>query len=302
MRSSRAFGFLAIALLSAAQSARAQQKPAFAVASVRENKSSSKESSNIPLDRTEAYSPTGGTFSAENQPLIAYILFAYKVGVSETTTPGGFMRQLPKWAVDDRFDIDARSDSRNPTKDEMRLMLQSLLEDRFKMAVHRESRRGPVFALSLVKPGKMGPQLKPHDPDSACPSTSQASSRSVPASQVVGIWPLVCGDGEELRISARAVRDGGRDMSMDAIASWLTGAGDYADRPIIDATGLKGTYDFVVEFAPNYAEGAKPEDPNVNSGPELPEALEAQLGLRLKKQEGTATFFMIDHMEYPSAN
>jgi uncharacterized protein (TIGR03435 family) len=91
-------------------------------------------------------------------------------------------------------------------------------------------------------------------------------------------------------------------MSMDAIASWLTGAGDYADRPVIDTTGLKGRYDFVVEFAPSYP-GAKPDDASTEiSALTFPEALADQLGLRLKKEEGPATFFTVDHVEYPSAN
>ena len=255
------------------------------------------------MDRSESYSPTGGIFSATNQPLIAYVLFAYKVNVSETTTPGSFMREFPEWAARDRFDISARSDAPNPTKDDMRLMMQSLLEDRFKLVVHRESRRVPVYALTLAKPGRTGPLLRSHSPASACPSTSSTQFRSIPAAASLGIWPVECGDGEEVRVSARAVRDGGRDMSMDAIASWLTGAGDYADRPVIDETGLKGRYDFVVEFAPNYPSDAKPDDvAAANSELTLPEALEDQLGLRLKKQEGSATFFTVDRVEYPSAN
>jgi uncharacterized protein (TIGR03435 family) len=72
------------------------------------------------------------------------------------------------------------------------------------------------------------------------------------ASQALGIWPHDCGDGKEVRLAQRAIRDGGRGMTMAAIASWLTGAGDWSDRPIVDATGLRGTYDFVVEYGPNY--------------------------------------------------
>jgi uncharacterized protein (TIGR03435 family) len=213
------------------------------------------------------------------------------------------MRQFPEWAVRDRFDINARTNSPNPTKDDLRLMVQSLLQDRFKLAVHRETRRVPVLALTLAKAGKTGPQLRAHGVASACPSTSSAQFRSMQAAAVLGIWPVECGDGEEVRVSAHAVRDGGRDMSMDAIASWLTGAGDYADRPVINTTGLKGSYDFVVEFAPNYPGSAKPDDASTEtSEPAFPDALVDQLGLRLKKQDGTASFFTIDHVEYPSAN
>src|SRR3984893_5076694 len=130
----------------------ADHKLQFEVASVRENKSDSKAASNFPLDRGNVYYPTGGVFSATNQSLVAYLIFAYKVNVSELR--GGLMRRLPKWAIADKFDIIARAESQRPTKDEMRLMLQSLLEDRFKLKVHREKQQMPVFGLYLVKPGK----------------------------------------------------------------------------------------------------------------------------------------------------
>ena len=138
----------------------------FEVASVRENKSDSKAASNFPLDRGDVYYPTGGVFSATNQSFVAYLIFAYKVNVSEFR--GGLMRRLPKWAITDKFDIIARAESQKPTKDEMRLMLQSLLEDRFKLKVRREKQQMPVFGLYLMKPGKTGPQLKPHEPISSC--------------------------------------------------------------------------------------------------------------------------------------
>ena len=67
----------------------------------------------------------------------------------------------------DRFDIEARSTA-NPTKDQMRLMMQSLLVDRFKMKAHIEQKTRPVFELLLAKRGRTGPQLRPHPKDEAC--------------------------------------------------------------------------------------------------------------------------------------
>jgi uncharacterized protein (TIGR03435 family) len=151
---------------SSAQSVKIPQKLAFDIASVKENKSNSEPTSNVPLDRSDTYSLNGGRLSATGQPLIAYLIFAYKVNVNETY--GGLMRRLPAWAVTDKFDIQARTENQNPTKDQMRLMMQSLLEDRFKLAVHRENRQVPIFALTLIKPGKTGPQLKRHEATSSC--------------------------------------------------------------------------------------------------------------------------------------
>src|ERR1700761_4736041 len=154
-------------------------KPEFEVASVKENKSDSKPTSNVLLDRSDIYSATGGEFSATNQPLIAYLIFAYKVTVSETS--GGLMARLPRWAISDRFDITARAASHNPSKEEMRLMMQSLLEDRFKLAVHREILQAPVFEMSLVKLGKTGPQLRRHSPASTCSTALPEQPASAPA-------------------------------------------------------------------------------------------------------------------------
>ncbi len=74
--------------------------------------------------------------------------------------------QLPK-SADDNYAIDAKAEG-NPTKDQMRLMMQSLLADRFKLRVHFESRQVPVLGLVLVKPGQLGPNLLPHSEGPGC--------------------------------------------------------------------------------------------------------------------------------------
>jgi uncharacterized protein (TIGR03435 family) len=275
-------------------------KPSFEVASVKESKSHDTPSSNVALDRSEGSISTGGAFRATNQPFIAFVIFAYKMKVSESLS--GLMHNLPKWAVDDRFDIIARAESIDPSKDDLRLMLQSLLEERFQLRVHREIRRLPVYGLHPVKAGSIGPALKPHDQSSSCTTPLPRPNLESDASSLVGFWPPSCGDGQEVRLAGHRVREGGRDMTMSAIADWLTGSGDF-DRPIVDRTALPGTFDFALEFAPgefDYAdEGPPPKD---NAGPTLLEALHDQLGLRLKKERGSASLFFIDHLEYPSAN
>jgi uncharacterized protein (TIGR03435 family) len=275
-------------------------KPEFDVASVKQNKSNNESTSNFPLDRSDTYSPNGGSFSATGQPLIAYLIFAYKVGVSETY--GGLMRRLPAWAVTDKFDIQAKAGNQNPTKDEMRLMMQSLLEDRFKLVVHRETRQVPVFALTLVKPGKTGPQLKQHDPTSSCSTTPSKQSPAAPVASLVGLWPTQCRDGMEIWApdAPRRQRSGGRDMSMDAIASWLTGT-DEIDLQIVNHSDLTGTFDFIIEFEPEHPESVSAGNAPVE-GPSFLDAMKDQLGLQLKKQMGSASFFIVDHVEYPSAN
>jgi uncharacterized protein (TIGR03435 family) len=299
--------FVAIAPHSKGQSLALRQSPItrdrklqFEVASVRENMSDGKPTSNVPLDRGNVYYPTGGAFSATNQSFIAYLIFAYKINISEFR--GGLMRSLPKWAVTDKFDINARAESQNPTKDEMRLMVQSLLEERFQLKVHREKRVVPIFGLYLVKLGKTGPQLKPHDPSSSCSVAPPIPKAGTTVETMIGLWPPDCGDGTEVRISKSRLREGGRDMTVSAIADWLTGSGDL-DRAIFDQTGLNRTFDFVLEFDPASSgrEGVS-SAPFEDSGPTFLDAIKEQLGFELKKQAGVANFFVVDHVEYPSAN
>jgi uncharacterized protein (TIGR03435 family) len=288
-----AIASLAIAGTTAAQQARLK----FDVASVKQNKSDSnaKATSNVPLTQGKAYSPNGGVFSAANQSLFIYILFAYKVSLTEAWDQ---FKQLPQWARTETFDIHAKTDIPNPTKDQMRQMMQSLLEDRFKLSVHRETRQVPIFALSLAKPGKLGPQLKPHPTDSPCATDSpnQPSPISAPLANLLGTWPNQCGDGDEIGF-ARRMRAGARDVTIAQIASWLSAEGD-TDLPIVDKTNLTGTFDLILEFAPEHG----PATATDTSIPTFREALQDQLGLKLERQKGDAIFFLIDHIEQPSEN
>jgi uncharacterized protein (TIGR03435 family) len=177
-------------------------------------------------------------------------------------------------------------------------MMQSLLEDRFKLTTHRETRPVSIFALTLAKPGTLGPQLKPHPTNSPCPidAANQTSITSAPLATLLGTWPDQCGDGDEIT-SPRRTRAGARDVTMSQIAAWLSAEGD-TDLPIVDKTGLTGTFDLVIEFAPEHGPAITTDNPI----PTFQQALKDQLGLKLEKKKCDATFFVIDHVEQPSEN
>jgi uncharacterized protein (TIGR03435 family) len=189
-------------------------KMAFDVASVRPNKSNDQANSNFPLGPGDGYVLNGGLFAATNQPLIVYIGFAYKLRQSDL--PG-----LRAWVYDDRFDIEARTNG-NPTKDQMRLMMQSLLADRFKLAVHTAIKQGPVFALVVAKPGKTGPQLqRDSKPCSTAPSpqvlaAAPAAAPSAPSSASgLQLPEFPCGNLGPIPASTpERGRLGGRDVTM----------------------------------------------------------------------------------------
>src|SRR5437870_4775908 len=110
-------------------------KMAFDVASVKKNNSAPEVfGTNIPLGPGDYFTPTGGYFTGTNLYLSVYISFAYKV----TGIQSRILRdEEPQWVRSDRFDIQARAEG-NPTKDQIRLMMQSLLSDRFKLSIRKE--------------------------------------------------------------------------------------------------------------------------------------------------------------------
>ena len=146
---------------------------AFDAASVKPNKSGDIPHSNVPLDSGDYFVPTGGFFNATSEPLFQYVIFAYRITGNQMQF---LLPQLPGWVTTDRFDIQARV-AGNPGKEQIRLMMRSLLADRFKLAIHNETRQVPVFAVVLLKPGKTGPQLQPHPVDSSCATPCLASTR-----------------------------------------------------------------------------------------------------------------------------
>jgi uncharacterized protein (TIGR03435 family) len=121
---------------------------------------------NFPFDPGDAYAETGGRLSADFS-LTTYITFAYKLSPTQEQRQA-MIAHLPKWVAEDRFNIQAKAVGVNPTKDQMRLMMQALLADRFKLAVHFETQEAPALALVLVKNGKLGPKLRPHSEGPSC--------------------------------------------------------------------------------------------------------------------------------------
>jgi uncharacterized protein (TIGR03435 family) len=91
-------------------------------------------------------------------------------------------------------------------------------------------------------------------------------------------------------------------MTMDQIADWISGAGDL-DLPVVNRSGLEGSFDFVLEFIPDKLEDAIPDPSRAEAaGPDFQEAVEDQLGMRLKKEQATIALFFVDRLEYPSPN
>lgn len=138
-----------------------RRQTAFDVASVRDDPSGKWVPPPFSFDADDAFKDTGGLFTADAN-LATYISFAYKLPIQYNLLSG-----LPEWAKKEHFVIQARAEG-NPTKDQMRLMMQSLLAERFKLALHYEMQDRTVLAMTLAKPGTFGQRLRLHADGPPC--------------------------------------------------------------------------------------------------------------------------------------
>ena len=292
----------------------------FEVASVKPDKTEGPQHSNVPLDTGNVYAAidpsdsrtaSGGYFVATNQPLWRYIVFAYKLsGTQELALRfsyfDGLKSRAPAWVTGgfdtsaDRFTIEARAPA-NSTLDQMRLMMQDLLADRFHLVVRHETRDAPAFGLVLLHPGATGRNLQPHPASEPCSTgTPPAPPPASPgASSAVGDLPPLCGVIAHTP-SATSPRSsfGGRAIPLSLLATSLptmTGMATIS-RPVVDQTGLFGLYDFTLHW-------------NLSTDPEtgdtaasFRDALKTQLGLELKSTRAPIEILVIDRVERPSEN
>jgi uncharacterized protein (TIGR03435 family) len=188
----------------------------------------------------------------------------------------------PDWIHSERFEIDANSDGQPSLLMMQGPMMQTLLEDRFKLKIHRETREGPVYELVL---GKGSPKLKPLQDGSCTPAV------------IGGPLPLLPDGGQRCKfmVSPRGKVDieGG---TLLMLASML---GMVLDRPVIDKTGITRNFEIHLAFSPE--DSAAPGAPAPDA-PGIFQAIQEQLGLRLVPAKGPVDVLVIDHIERPSGN
>ncbi|WP_246153611.1 TIGR03435 family protein [Terriglobus albidus] len=284
-------------------------KASFEVASIKPSSPDAPSPSNVPIGPQVNFTPTGGLFTAD-ATVERYIYFAYKLFLTPSQKDA-LMATLPKWVTNQRFVIKARAQG-DPTKDQYRLMMQSLLAERFKLAVHFEPKRLPVFALGFVKEGRFGPYLRLHTAGPSCnvpaaPDGSPAHATSEKPINGTPEYPFWCGGETAIVLSPRLAEWGIRDSTMAYLAADLPGLPPTPfDRPIVDETGVKEKIDFALvwNWHPS-ADQATETTPEAQRDPRevsMEEALRDQLGLKLRPTEAVIDTFVIDHIELPSEN
>jgi uncharacterized protein (TIGR03435 family) len=197
----------------------------------------------------------GGRFVASDVTAQFVIEWAYDIR-SQLSVPG--------WAssfnqAGDTYDIEAKA-AGPVTLAECRVMAQRLLEDRFHLKLHRESKNTPVYELV---PAKNGPRLREVNTDTSPESTG---------------------------VRLRGHKLGGKGWESWKIAAYLQDL-PAVGRPVVDRTGLTGIYEFSLDFS--NGPGARPE---------IFDALEEQLGLKLEPAKASIEVVLVDRLEKPSAN
>ena len=209
----------------------------------------------------------------------------------------------PAWIDSDKYQIEAKADG-NASRAQVFLMLQSLLEDRFQLKIHRENRDLPVYTLVA---GRNGPKLqRPKEggceavtPDAPPDWPGVGRMRPPDPSQRV----LAPCDSVNVALATSGARMQGGKISMPEFVRMLS---TVLDRTVIDKTGFTGLFDLRLEFLPDETTPPLPAPPPgaapPDSSPPILTAIQEQLGLRLESAKGPVEVIVIDHVERPSAN
>jgi uncharacterized protein (TIGR03435 family) len=225
-----------------------------------------------PETRGGAIKPSAGgeRYEANGVPLKLMIQVAYRVKADQVA--GG-----PGWMDTELFDMNAKAEKPS-TVDELHVMLQNLLAERFQLQFHRATKELPMYALTV---DKGGPKLDPHEAKSAGdPWIDQAQAKFLHMNLI------------------------GTSAPMDYLAWRLS---MLLDLPVVDQTHLKGGYDFKLSYTAELPPNISPEaringDAIDTSGATIFEAIRQQLGLKLEKARGPVEILQIDHVEKLSGN
>jgi uncharacterized protein (TIGR03435 family) len=173
----------------------------------------------------------------------------------------------PNWLDSERYDVLTRAEG-NPDTAHVRLMLQAAFADRFKLVIHRETKNLPLYALVLAKNG---------------PKFSETSSSD---------------DFSGFRIGRGMLS--GHSATPTMLANTFS---NWVGRSVIDETGLKGRYDFKLEWIPDDRDSTKPDEKTeFQPGSSLFAIVQEQLGLKLEPRKGPVEVLIIDNAEKASEN
>jgi uncharacterized protein (TIGR03435 family) len=282
---------LLLAFTSAAVFAQTPPDVRFEVVSIKRN------TSNALGSNGSSERPDGG-FTLLNVPMMTLVARAQFPTIAPIDMVG-----LPEWARTERYDVSATSPLGRPaTPPERAAMVRAMLADRVKLSTHVEKRQLPVYDLLLARAdGRLGAGIKPSEIDCVAKAAADRAAAEVaaaagtsPARPTIPDFnapPPTCGP-----IRVGTGMEG--DMTMETLARMLRAS---AGRPIVDKTGLKGSFRVKVEFD-RFLGGGPEVTPSSNGLPTVFSALPAQLGLKLEASKAEQEVLVIDRLERPTDN
>jgi uncharacterized protein (TIGR03435 family) len=248
-----------------------------------------------------------GQITYSSMSIKSLLVSAY--GVKEYQVTG------PAWMDTERFDIVAKV-PQGATKDDVKLMLQNLLAERFKLTLHREKKDMQMYALVVAKNGPKLKESPPDDPNAAAATAHGEPDAPPPGANRTQIkdgammgGPMP-GGGVRMMMQPGRMRLMADKQTMEQFAERLS---NQVNRPVVDQTGLTKKYDIVLEFSPeglgNFGpkgmppppppmggDGGSPE-PEVQNAPTLFTAVQDQLGLKLEQKKGAVDLLVVDRLE-----
>ncbi len=261
--------------------------------------------SNVDRQGTGRMTAQGDRFTASCVPLVTLIRWAYRPPnrVPIFYDPN-LLINLPSWAIDDCFDIQARAETAVPVE-QLERMLQSLLEDRFQLKVHRDTREVSVYHL-VVASG--GPKMKLSEDQTPPGRPKPVEKPSDPIPRGLTTFDMEPSGGR-VRVTI-----GGSGIAMEQLANRFQGL---VGRSVIDTTGLKELYEINLQAffdapdatpapTPNGVTALAPEA--ATPGPPawiesvLFKSLQEQLGLKLESAKGTTSILVIESVQKPTQN
>jgi uncharacterized protein (TIGR03435 family) len=273
-------GFIAITLALTGSQALSQDRPSFEVASVRRAPPELQQGPAFARSPRPPVARASGQFDA-TATLLDLIVWAF--GVDGERVEGSF-REL-----DEVFVVTAKAAGpvslvRRGEVGPMPQMVQSLLEDRFKLRVRWETRSFPVYALRRTTTDRLGKNLKPIEAD--CPAGYP---------ETIAAAPVGCA----VRIAVNGGRVQGVIPRMSDLTNTLAG---FTGRRVVDETGIAGRFEFSFAFNPKTVDGPLAQIARAEDLPSLADALRDDLGLKLESSRRDFPVLIVEHVEQPTEN
>jgi len=271
-----------------------QAKPSFEVATVKPNTSGD--------NRVAIRGAPGGRISTSGTSLRMLITFAYRI--RDFQLSGG-----PAWIGTDRWDVEAKAEEGSlppPTgfpdpnvPDPMALRMQTLLEDRFQLKFHRETKELPVYELTVVKGGA---KLKLNEDQSPFLPPERGAPPPPPPQR-----------GATMSRGSMRIGRGNLEAVGVPFSGFVNSLSQQLGRTVINKTDIgQGLYDIKLQWTPEVESGggpfgplpagAGPPPPGDPSGPSIFTAVQEQLGLKLESTKGPVEVIVIDSAQKPAEN